>query len=320
MKDTSIEQLELQPVRMHDVDEFSQWEIDSGWDMESTQLSAGDNEISYDYFGIPELTVANFTVKRSMQNVFSVPHGMVGFLICNAKLPAFWNGRKFPPTLMAVVRAGLEHWAVLPDGWDCYEFMVTEDFLQRTELFPGRFYAQTSIAERAYLPLREPVTSMFLQQMAIFFRQHAGTVKSPRVTVRKKQFFDFIINGLIEVVDAGLGAGNSAQPKRTRRPDVVEKAREYIAACLDNDYSIDEIAQSLGVSNRVLNYAFRDSLGVSPNRYIQTEKLHAVRRQLITANLSVTEASQLYGFNTPSRQYSRLFGELPSVTRSRTER
>ena len=323
MNDTSVTQFELQPVVMDDVDQFSQWEIDQGWDMESTQLSAGANEIRYDHFGYPELLVAHFTLKRSMQNVFSVPHGMVGFLICKSKLPAFWNGRNIPPTLMAVIRAGLEHWVVLPDGWDCYEFMVTEDFLKRTELFPRSFYAQTSIAERAYLPLMEPVTSMFLQQMDIFFQQHTGTVKSPGVTVRKKQFFDFIVNGLIQVVDAGVSASNSDKPKRTRRPDVTRKAKEYIAAHLDTDLSIDEMAQSLGVSNRVLNYAFRDSLGVSPNRYIQAEKLHAVRRQLVTANLSVTEASQLYGFNTPSRfarQYSRLFGELPSVTKSQRQR
>ena len=96
-----------------------------------------------------------------------------------------------------------------------------------------------------------------------------------------------------------------------------------MAANLDTDFSIDEIAQSLGVSNRVLNYAFKDSLGISPNQYIQAERLHAVRRQLITTDLSVTDASQLYGFNTPSRfarQYSRLFGELPSVTRNQKKR
>ena len=65
-------------------------------------------------------------------------------------------------------------------------------------------------------------------------------------------------------------------------------------------------------------YACRDSLGMSPYQYILTQKLHAVRRQLKLFELSVTEACILYGFNTPSRfarQYSRLFGELPSATR-----
>lgn len=308
---------------MDDVDQFSQWEIDLGWDIESTQMSSGANEIRFDHFAYPELLIGHFTSKRSMQNVFSVPRGMVIFLVCKSKLPAFWNGRKFPQTLMAVVRSGIEHWVVLPDDWECYEFMVTEDFIWHTELFPKSFYAQTSITERAYLPLMEPVTSMFLQQMDIFFQNHTGTVKSPHIAVRKKQFFDFIVHGLIQVVDAGLNANDSAKPKHTRRSDVARKARDYVAANLDTDFSIDEIAQSLGVSNRVLNYAFKDSLGISPNQYIQAERLHAVRRQLITTDLSVTDASQLYGFNTPSRfarQYSRLFGELPSVTRHRVRR
>lgn len=316
-------ELEITPVFMDDVDRFSEWEIDLGWDIESTQLSAGANEIRFDHFTYPELLVGHFTSKRSMQNLFSVPEGMVIFLLCKSKRPAFWNGRKFPPTFMAVVRSGLEHWVVLPDGWDCYEFMVTEDFIWRTELFPKHFYARTSIFEHAHLPLLEPVTTMFLQQMDIFFQQHTDTIKSPRIAVRKKQFLDFIINGLIQVVDAGLNASNSQKPKRTRRPEVAKKAREYIAAYRDTDFSIDEMAQSLGVSNRVLNYAFKDAFGISPSQYIQAEKLHAVRRKLITTDLSVTDASLLYGFNTPSRfarQYSRLFGELPSVTRHRGRR
>jgi AraC-like DNA-binding protein len=323
MKDKSVKQLELIPVFMDDVDRFSKWEIELGWDIESTQLTAGANEIRFDHFAYPELMVSHFTSKRSMQNVFSVPPGMVIFLICKSKSPAFWNSRTFPPTLMAIVRSGLEHWVVLPDDWECYEFIVSEEFIMRTELFPRRLFVRTSISERAYLPLMEPVTTMFLQQMDIFFQQHAGIVKPPRITVHEKQFFDFIINGLIQVVDAGLNADSLFKPKRTRCPDLAKKAREYITAHLDTDFSIDEMAQTLGVSNRVLNYAFKDSLGVSPFQYIQTERLHSVRRQLIHTDLSVTEASQLHGFNSPSRfshQYSRLFGELPSATRHKHQR
>ena len=95
------------------------------------------------------------------------------------------------------------------------------------------------------------------------------------------------------------------------------RAREFMADNLMRNLTADEIAQSLGVSYRVLNYAFRDTLGVSPQRYYLTERLHAVRRQLKTSAASVTRASMTYGFFSPSRfawQYRRLFGELPSET------
>ena len=89
---------------------------------------------------------------------------------------------------------------------------------------------------------------------------------------------------------------------------------------LTKDLTVDELAQSLGVSYRVLNYAFQDAFGVSPYRYFLTEKLHAVRRKLKTSDASVAEACEFYSFSTPSRfalQYKRLFGELPSETRKR---
>ena len=84
--------IEISRVSLSDVDLFSEWEIGLGWDIESTQLSAGANEICFDHFAFPELLVGRFSAKQSMQNVFAVPDGMVIFLICRTKLPVFWCG------------------------------------------------------------------------------------------------------------------------------------------------------------------------------------------------------------------------------------
>lgn len=86
------------------------------------------------------------------------------------------------------------------------------------------------------------------------------------------------------------------------------------------DLTVDEIAQTLGVSYRVLNYAFQDTLGISPYQLFLTQKLHGVRRLLQSSDISVIEACMSHGFFTPSRfarQYKRLFGELPSETKQR---
>ena len=324
MDNTQTNEIELTRVSMDDVDQFSQWEIDLGWDIESTQLSVGTNDIHFDHFAFPELIVGRFTCERSMQNRFSLPNGMLMFIICKAKQPVLWNGRYLPPTLMGIVRAKYEHWVVLPDGWDCFEFMVSEDFIRRTEIFPESFYAETTLPNHSFLPLMEPVTGQFLKGMETFFNQQKDTSNRSRTVVRNKQFMDFIIGGLMQVVDAGLAATRGLQkPRSARRPDLVKKAIDLVLGHLATDLSMDDLAQALGVSNRVLNYAFRDNLKMSPYQFILTEKLHAVRRQLKSTDLSVTEASHSYGFNSASRftsQYQRLFGELPSATRYRDRR
>ncbi len=315
--------MKLTPVSLDDVDLFSEWEIGMGWEIETTQLSAGGNNIAFDHFVYPGLLVGHFCAKQSMQHVFTIPDGMVVFMICRTRLPFVWCGKQVPPTVMAIARSGREQWDVLPAGWDAYEFMVSEELIRRTEIFPTNFFAQTTQLERAFLPQTEPITSRFLQRMDGFFRQGRGAGGSPYAVVHKGQFFDFIIDGLSQIIDSGLRNLGSPVPQPVRRSDLVVRARDYIVAHLGSDFSIDEMARSLQVSNRVLNYAFRDTLGVSPLQYVLTQKLHWARRQLKSSDMTVTQICHQNGFNTPSRftrQYLRLFGELPSATRYPTGR
>ena len=311
-------EIEISRVSFSDIDQMVEWSQGLGWDNIGTQLTAGANQICFDSFAFPGLVVGHYCVQQSIHNVFALPDGMVIFDICRAKLPLVWCSRHLPPTLLGIARSGREHEVVLHAGWDCYEFMVSEDLIRRTELFPLDFYVETTQLERAFLPLMEPITSQFLQRMDAFFHQGRGANGPLGGAVDEARFFDFIIHGLQQVIDAGLSARGSLKPKPARRPELVTKGRDFISAHLTTDFSVDDMAQALGVSYRVLNYAFRDSLGMSPYQYILTQKLHAIRRQLKFSDVSVTEACVSHGFYTPSRfarQYSHLFGELPSATR-----
>lgn len=311
-------EIELSRVFLDDVDLFSEWEIGLGWDIESTQLSAGANEICFDHFAFPELLAGHFSSKQAMKNVFAVPDGTVVILICRTKLPIVFCGRHLPPTLMGIARSVRENWAVVPAGLDSYEFMISEELIRQTGMFPPGFLEETTQLERAFVPLMEPITGQFLKRMDALFHRANGANGSAGAGVHRARLFDFIIHGLIQVIDAGLSARGSEWLRRTRRPDLVKNGRDFILAHLTDDFSMDDMAKALNVSYRVLNYAFRDSLGMSPYQYVLTEKLHGVRRQLLESDVSVTEALASHGFSVPSRfsrQYVRLFGELPSETR-----
>ena len=132
-----------------------------------------------------------------------------------------------------------------------------------------------------------------------------------------REYNEFLVSGLQRIADAGLAVREGDGLRATRRADLVERARELMLEHVTDNLTVDEIAATLGVSRRVLRYAFQDAMGVSPYRYFLTERLHATRRMLKTGNVSVTEACIGHGFSTPSRfasQYRRLFGELPSET------
>ncbi len=306
------------PTSFDDVDQFSSWERDLGWDIESTQLSPGANRVGFDHFALPGLLVGHFRSRQSMRNVFALPDGIVVFVICRERLPLVLCGLEVPPWQLFVARSGREHWSFEAAGWDSYEFMVSEELIARTEVFPADFFSRTSRLEEACLPLVQPETSNYLRAIDSLFR--AARSEEP---LDASECYDVILDGLQRVVDAGLVASGVSLPRTLRRFDLVMQADEFMDAHLAANLTADEIAQSLGVSLRVLSYAFQDAYRVSPYGYFLSKRLHAVRRQLKTGAASVTDASWSHGFHTPSRfawQYKRLFGELPSQTRARTLR
>ena len=97
-------EIAISRVSFNDIDLFSEWVNTQGWDIESTQLSAGANELRYDHVACPELVVSHYCTQQSKQSLFALPDGMVLFVIGRAKLPLFWCGRHLPPTLLGIAR------------------------------------------------------------------------------------------------------------------------------------------------------------------------------------------------------------------------
>jgi AraC family ethanolamine operon transcriptional activator len=302
-----------------DVDLFADWVMELDWAVESTQISSGPYRLEFETIEFPDLSVSRLTTRQSVRDRFSVPKGAVVFNIPRKKLPAIWNGKRLPPTMMGIYQPGIDHWVVLPAGWDGYEFTVSENLIQQTELFPDGFTAKRHQFEHA-LPLMEPVTGHYIGQLDAFFALARNDQKWDGAAASTIPLFDIVMQGLLEILDAGLIAEDKHKLIGVRRSDLVKKATDFVEARLESDLSMQDLTQELRVSARVLNYAFKDNLGISPYRYILTRKLHAVRQELKFSKEAIVEIIPRYGFATPSRfgrQYTQLFGERPSATRYR---
>ena len=227
--------LQYSSVVFDDVDEYRQWADEVGWELESTQLSRGPNQITFDHIALPEISVAHHRAKQAMYDVFTIPSRHVVFVICRAKLPAVWCGRDLPASLLAIHRPGRTYCARLPAGWDTYEFTVSEDLIERTELFPPDFLEKTTRLEQAFLPLVEPQTGLFLKRIDSYFQVDRTANGVLEGAASPTELYDFILYGLQQLIDTGLHAGPSRLLKHTRRPDLVEQARDDVAkACGGN--------------------------------------------------------------------------------------
>lgn len=103
----------------------------------------------------------------------------------------------------------------------------------------------------------------------------------------------------------------------------IRRVEAYLEANPDAVPSIPTLCRIAGVSERSLEYAFREHLGVTPIGYLKLRRLMLVRRRLQNPereNARVTEivaGCGVYELGRFAGEYRRLFAELPSETLAR---
>ena len=103
----------------------------------------------------------------------------------------------------------------------------------------------------------------------------------------------------------------------------VQLAEDYALSHAAEKLRVTDLCEAAGVSERTLQYAFKEVMGMTPVSYLTRLRLHRVRQALQAANhgsTTVTTEALKWGFwhfGDFSRAYKRCFGELPSDTLSR---
>ncbi len=105
----------------------------------------------------------------------------------------------------------------------------------------------------------------------------------------------------------------------------VRLVEEYIDAHLDAPFDIEQIAEATGISARSIYRASKRSRGNSPMAFARQRRLLRARRMLEAgaASQTVTAVAFYCGFDDVahfSRDFSKVFGESPSVVLARRNR
>lgn len=132
----------------------------------------------------------------------------------------------------------------------------------------------------------------------------------------------------VEFVDSLLATIESCNDDEN--VDTDKKGKSYskiVKTCEDFTLGLDgrrpylsELCSAANVSERTLQYAFRDTMGMSPLTYLIRLRLHQARGELRKASsnsTTVTDVALNWGFwhfSEFSRAYKNCFGEVPSQT------
>ena len=232
------------------------------------------------------------------------------------------NGLPIRPDLTLAVEAGTEVVFVPESGYESIAF-----------LFPLEDLREHLNARRREGELRLPRGVEILQTNAAMARRLFDWGKRlVEVAERQPALFndrqEARVAARVEMVEtllSTLGATGALEPARAARGLrshvlIVKRAEEYALSHTHGQVHVGDLCRAASVSERTLQYAFKEVIGVTPVAYLIRLRLHRVRQALLAAGRGSTTVSAValdWGFwhlGEFSRAYKECFGELPSET------
>lgn len=116
-------------------------------------------------------------------------------------------------------------------------------------------------------------------------------------------------------LDGERRARSIVQAKR-----VVQRVKEVVNDCPDEQFGMADLAAKAGVSPRTLQQSFLHYAGMPPIVWLRNRRLNAARRDLLAAaesGMTVAEVAMKWSFwhlGRFSQSYFALFGEYPKTT------
>jgi len=244
------------------------------------------------------------------------PPGYVVFSAVALDAEATWCGIPLGPR--SVIELGRD-WEIATRGaLEAVSFAVARDALEQTERLLSGGEEEPRSENRLVAPavahadaLRQRIASALLA---------SDLAPAGRESLRN-EFLELAarLRRAPAPADAHVASGS-------RRRAAVRRVEEFLDAQERAVPSLAELCSVAGVSERTLEYAFQEQLGMPPGRVLRLRRLNQVRRELRAADpgtTRVTDVAMRWGFRQLGRfaaDYRALFGERPSETLARATR
>ena len=300
-------------IDSYDVDEHMQ--ATEPWEVIHRQMSPGKFHARLDFLLVNGIILYRERWSHLTMVTGATPEGY--FLFGGPSLPGNnidWCGGDINSQSLAYAPTSTEVDFVIPDGSDHWVLLVPNELL----LQHLDEESQTTLLSHSH----HLECSQESANVLIGLIQHLINKYPPNCELLNEERICKAIEAqLLEAVTQLLRPANTVIccKSPTNRRLAFRRAIEY-AECLNRPITVPEFAAAAGVSLRVLEMAFQETLSNTPLQYLHRRRLNFVHQELLNAepdSTSVTKVAIRWGFSELGRfavEYKRLFGESPSTT------
>ena len=288
------------------------------WDLDYHQLERGPFSSALLTCGNNRVIFSRAQLGRRMLQRGSSPPGMVTVgLLASPEITIYWRNQDVSGEELFIFPPGGELNSISQADFDVIDVSLTEETLDQ-------------VCDSFQLPeFRKLINGYELfncnpQMLARLRRLLLQTeqVITDRHNLVNSSYFRQLENALSEQIVCLLA--DSAQPvaanKQRKRDLALESAVNYIHESQNLVITLPTLCEVSNVSQRTLEYAFRERYGLTPKEYMLVHRLNNARKQLrlaVPESDHVSAIAQQHGFwhmGQFSSSYRKLFAERPSET------
>ena len=302
---------------LHDFDEFC--ENVRNWDLDYHQLDRGFFTSELLIFGDDKTQFTHARIDRKMMQKGSSPEGFITFgILADPDIEIYWRNIDILGDMLFVFPDGGELNSISHTDFSVFVVSLSEDQINKTcallELPDIRTLINSNEAFRCQ--------SNRMAELRNWLSHTKMLLSAPDITTRTQRLLSYIEREMIDRVVRILAEHHSPIiDRRPRKRDLaLLNAESLIEHGSSDAMTVARLCELTNVSERTLEYAFRERYGMTPKSYMITHRLNNARKQLSQSTPKkhrVSDIAHQHGFwhmGKFSSDYKRLFSESPSQT------
>lgn len=305
--------------RFFDFDEFSC--TVNAWDLHFLQLDAGKCDVGWVQFASDKCLLSNAKFNRNYDQCGSTPPGKWTFVIFSEQTPPIvWHKKEISNITLIVFKPGSEVDCVSSSGFENFGISYSEEHLN--EICENLGLPEIKKLTNGYdsfecCPLMHSESRRQILRIIGVIKQDPSQAKNTSLTqtleVQLPEQILLTLGKSLPIIPGSISLRNQA----------IKLSKDFLKEFPQKLLSVSDLCKLTRVSERSLQYAFKEHFGITPQAYLKLFRLNNVRRELRRCDPSTTKVNNIairwnfWHMGKFAADYSKLFGELPSKTLER---